>query len=60
MLSEIGNCIMKEKLLVKNKTEFNIFFQVTETKLDLNVADIRPGKAVNIQSLTIIIHYSKN
>ena len=60
MFSEIGNCIMKEKFLVKNKTEFNIFFQVTETKLDLNVADIRPGKAVNIKSLKIHLPYSKS
>ena len=51
---------MKEKLLVKNKTEFNIFFQVTENKLDLNVADIRPGKVVNIESLKINIPYSKS
>ena len=51
---------MKEKFGVKNKTEFNIFFQVTETKLDLNVSDIRPGKEVNIQSLKIHLPYSKS
>ena len=49
MFTEIGNCIMKEIFLVKNKTEFNIFFQVTEKKLNLDVADIHPGKMVNIQ-----------
>jgi hypothetical protein len=45
----MGNCIQKKKYLVKNKTEFNIFFQVTEKKLNLDVADIRSGKVVNIQ-----------
>ena len=45
----MGNCIQKKKFLVKNKTEFNIFFQITEKKLTLDVADIRPGKVVNIQ-----------
>ena len=48
----MGNCIQKKKFLVKNKTEFNIFFQVTEKKLTLDVADIRPGKVVNIQRQT--------
>ena len=47
MFSEMGNCIMKDKFVVKNETEFNIFFQVTEQKLDLDIADIRPGKRVN-------------
>ena len=46
----MGNCIQKKKFVVKNKTEFNIFFQITEKKLTLDVADIRPGKVVNIQN----------
>ena len=55
MFSEIGNCIMKEKFLVKNETEFNIFFQVTEKKLDLKIEDIRPGKRVNIQTNLLVL-----
>ena len=44
----MGNCIQKRKFLVKNETEFQIFFQVTDRKLNLEVEDIRPGKVVRL------------
>jgi len=40
----MGNCVQKKKFLVKNETDFQIFFKVTENKLNLDVEDIRPGK----------------
>eukprot|EP00092_Neocalanus_flemingeri_P029163 GFUD01031653.1.p1 GENE.GFUD01031653.1~~GFUD01031653.1.p1 ORF type:complete len:200 (-),score=49.54 GFUD01031653.1:2-601(-) len=40
----MGNSIQKRKFVVKNKTEFNICFLVTEKKLNLDVEDIEPGK----------------
>ena len=42
----MGNCLQKKKFLVKNKTEYQIFFKVTENKINLDVEDIRPGKVV--------------
>jgi len=42
---KMGNSIQKKrKFLVKNRTDFNIYFLVSETKLNLDVEDIRPGK----------------
>ena len=57
---KMGNWIQKKKFVVKNQTGDNIFFQITKEKLNLDVADIRPGKVVNIESLKINIPYSKS
>ena len=50
----MGNCVQKKKFLVKNETDYQIFFKVTENKLNLDVEDIRPGKVVRN---TIMLKY---
>ena len=53
---KMGNCIQKRKFLVKNETEFQIFFMVTEKKLNLDVEDIRPGKVVSTIFNTLVMY----
>ena len=40
----MGNSV--QKFIVKNETDFNVFFLVTEKKQNLDIEDIRPGKVV--------------
>ena len=50
----MGNLLNKQKFTIKNKTEFEIHFYLSEHKLDLDITDIQPGPMVTTLAFALL------